>query len=287
MWFDGIRQPNTLYVANTSRGKDSTAMLRAIQLMGWPLDMICSVDVWATDTIPAELPPMVAFKDEYDKKVLDWFGIPVTRLCATKRERERERKTESVIHNCRMKDCSTIGCSPKSTDGTSKDSPTQTTVGANCSKTNLMGDIRSKLTYEDIFYRKVSPKREREREREHCSAAETRTETSKSTDSRCGSATGARLSNYQDSRIPESGLPLVYRRTQECRIYGFPYQKGAWCQDRLKGGLLDNPLQPAPARGAEDKYRALHRHCGGRAKAHRQAYAEEGQGLAACANRVG
>jgi len=90
MWFDGNRQPNTIYVANTSRGKDSTAMLRAIQLMGWPLDMICSVDIWATQDIPAELPPMVAFKDEYDQNVLEQFGVPVTRLCASKRERERE-----------------------------------------------------------------------------------------------------------------------------------------------------------------------------------------------------
>lgn len=84
MWFDGIRQPNTIYVANSSRGKDSTAMLRAIQLMGWPLDMIVSVDIWFDEDTPAELPPMVKFKDEYDQKVLDWFGVPVTRLCAQK-----------------------------------------------------------------------------------------------------------------------------------------------------------------------------------------------------------
>lgn len=82
MWFDGERKPNTLYVASVSRGKDSTAMLRAIQIMGWPLDAICSVDVWFDDDTPAELPPMVAFKDEWDRKVLDWFGVPVTRLCA-------------------------------------------------------------------------------------------------------------------------------------------------------------------------------------------------------------
>ena len=100
MIFDGIRQPDTLYVANTSRGKDSTAMLRDIQIMGWPLDMIVSVDIWFDDETPAELPPMVAFKDEYDKKVLDWFGVPVTRLCAMKRsqsvhvERERERERD-------------------------------------------------------------------------------------------------------------------------------------------------------------------------------------------------
>ena len=95
MWFDGVRQPDTLYVASVSRGKDSTAMLRAIQLMGWPLDMIAAVDIWATDDIPAELPPMVAFKDEWDEKCLERFGLPVTRLCARRKvdERERERET--------------------------------------------------------------------------------------------------------------------------------------------------------------------------------------------------
>lgn len=108
--FDGVRQPNTIYAASVSRGKDSTAMLRAIQLLGYPLDMIVSVDIWATDTIPAELPPMVAFKDEWDRKCLEHFGVPVTRLCA-----ERNGK---------------------------------------------------KLTYNDIFYRTVSPERERERESE-------------------------------------------------------------------------------------------------------------------------
>lgn len=85
MLFDGQRQPNTLYVASVSRGKDSTAMLRAIQLMNWPLDAICSVDIWFDNDTPAELPPMVAFKDEWDAKCIEWFGVPVTRLCATKR----------------------------------------------------------------------------------------------------------------------------------------------------------------------------------------------------------
>lgn len=94
MWFDGVRQPNTLYVASTSRGKDSTAMLRAIELLGFPLDAIVSVDIWFDENTPAELPPMVAFKDEYDRKVLERFGVPVTRVCAHKRERERERRDD-------------------------------------------------------------------------------------------------------------------------------------------------------------------------------------------------
>lgn len=157
MWFDGVRQPNTLYVANTSRGKDSTAMLRAIQLMGWPLDMIVSVDIWATQDIPAELPPMVAFKDEYDRKVLDWFGVPVTRLCATKRERERAATQENVTHDCHTKICSTGNLKKESLQEQSKDFPSSEVPGANTLKPR-------KLTYEDIFYRKVSPKRERERD---------------------------------------------------------------------------------------------------------------------------
>jgi len=109
MWFDGQRQPDTVYVASISRGKDSTAMLRAIQLLGFPLDMICSVDIWATEDIPAELPPMVEFKDEYDRKCQELFGIPVTRLCAQKPrsqivkvERERERAGQTAVRVLRF-----------------------------------------------------------------------------------------------------------------------------------------------------------------------------------------
>lgn len=135
-------------------------MLRAIQLMGWPLDMICSVDIWFDENTPAELPPMVAFKDDYDAKVLERFGVPVTRLCATKRERERER-------DCRTAACSSLPSTPINTDGTSKVFQTQTTHGANSLKTSLTGDIpsRQKLTYCDIFYRTITTRRERERER--------------------------------------------------------------------------------------------------------------------------
>ena len=182
MWFDGIRQPNTIYVASVSRGKDSTAMLRAIQLMGWPLDAIYSVDIWATQDIPAELPPMVAFKEEWDKKVLEWFGVPVTRLCAMK-------------------------------DG-------------------------KKVSYNDIFYRKISPKRERERERESTAVA-VYAEIPQYSDSHLSEAAGAnRTSNNRHSRFPKYSMPLVYGRTQESRIYGFQIQKGNWCTSYLKRGAF-------------------------------------------------
>lgn len=48
------------YVASLSYGKDSLAMLHVItDVLHWQLDRIVTADVWATDTIPADLPPMV------------------------------------------------------------------------------------------------------------------------------------------------------------------------------------------------------------------------------------
>lgn len=38
------------------------ACLGAIEQLGWPLDRIVTAEVWATDTILADLPPMVEFK---------------------------------------------------------------------------------------------------------------------------------------------------------------------------------------------------------------------------------
>lgn len=69
-----------LYVDNVSRGKDSTAMLEAIRLLGLPLDAIVAVDIWFDDETPGELPYMVDFKNEWDRKCFERYGIPVTRL---------------------------------------------------------------------------------------------------------------------------------------------------------------------------------------------------------------
>lgn len=64
-------------VLSLSYGKDSMACLGAIEQLGWPLDRIVTADVWATDTIPADLPPMVEFKDYADKVILERYGIEV------------------------------------------------------------------------------------------------------------------------------------------------------------------------------------------------------------------
>lgn len=121
------------YVLSLSYGKDSLACLGAIEELGWPLDRIIHAEVWATDTIPADLPPMVEFKAKADAIIKTRWGIEVEHVCAMK-------------------------------DG-------------------------EKLTYEKIFYR--VPKRK------------------------------------PGGQFPEES------------VAGFPYQKGAWCNDRLKTNVLD------------------------------------------------
>ena len=80
----------TQYVLSLSYGKDSLACLGAIEQLGLPLDRIIHAEVWATDDIPADLPPMIEFKKKADKIIKDRWGIDVEHICATKRERERE-----------------------------------------------------------------------------------------------------------------------------------------------------------------------------------------------------
>ena len=93
-----LREPDTEYVLSLSYGKDSLACLAAIQYLGYPLDRIVHAEVWATDTIPADLPPMVEFKKKADQIILDRYGIAVEHICASRAvERERERERESNI----------------------------------------------------------------------------------------------------------------------------------------------------------------------------------------------
>ena len=93
-----VREPNTEYVLSLSYGKDSLACLEAIKQLGYPLDRIVHAECWATDTIPADLPPMVEFKKKADQQILDRYGITVEHICASRAvERERERERESYL----------------------------------------------------------------------------------------------------------------------------------------------------------------------------------------------
>lgn len=71
----------TEYVLSLSYGKDSLACLGAIEHLGWPLDRIVTADVWATDDIPAEYPPVVAFKKYVDNYIKEHYGITVEHYC--------------------------------------------------------------------------------------------------------------------------------------------------------------------------------------------------------------
>ena len=65
------------HILSLSYGKDSLACLGAIEELGWPLDRIVHAEVWATDTIPADLPPMVEFKEKADAIIKERWGIEV------------------------------------------------------------------------------------------------------------------------------------------------------------------------------------------------------------------
>lgn len=79
------------HVLSLSYGKDSLACLEACKLLGYPIDRVIHAEVWATDTIPADLPPMVDFKKKADNIILERYGLVVEHITASTRERERER----------------------------------------------------------------------------------------------------------------------------------------------------------------------------------------------------
>lgn len=78
------REANTEYILSISYGKDSLACLGAIEKLDMPLDRIVHAEEWATDSIPADLPPMVEFKKKVDKIIKDRYGIKVEHFCVMK-----------------------------------------------------------------------------------------------------------------------------------------------------------------------------------------------------------
>ena len=175
------------HILSLSYGKDSLACLGAIEQLGWPLDRIIHAEVWATDDIHADLPPMVEFKAKADEIIKRRWGIEVEHVCAMK-------------------------------DG-------------------------KKMTYENIFYRPMKPKRrERERERERATnnariprsqlalvRGQTQDQYSRQeyTDSLSSEGSGAtQCSNYQPY-----GWPISIRRGNWCtalkqRVFQWPQHEG-------------------------------------------------------------
>jgi len=70
------------YILSLSYGKDSLACLGAISALCLPLDRIVHAEIWATDTIPADLPPMIEFKAKADRIIKERYGIEVEHIRA-------------------------------------------------------------------------------------------------------------------------------------------------------------------------------------------------------------
>lgn len=86
------------YIARISYGKDSLKMLDVIHTRGLPLDRITTTDVWATETISANLPPMDAFKERMDQKIWDMYRIEVEHLCARNKDGSKRTYEQMFYH---------------------------------------------------------------------------------------------------------------------------------------------------------------------------------------------
>lgn len=205
------REPNTEYILSLSYGKDSLACLEAIKQLGYPLDRIVHAEVWATDTIPADLPPMVDFKKKADTIILDRYGIKVEHICATRaveREREREREypsTNIFIH--------TLTRDETKTESMVSLTPSERGVTAD-SKLMSCSQSQEKITYEKLFYH--IPKRRKKPQ----TAGGRNSQQVLRMDSPCSKSRGA----IRDSKS----------QCSDKSILGFPIPRGTWCNSNLK-----------------------------------------------------
>lgn len=92
------------HILSLSYGKDSLACLGAIEELGLPLDRIIHAEVWATDTIPADLPPMVEFKKKADAIIKERWGIEVEHISAPNNfekqfytERKKSKRKDKAV----------------------------------------------------------------------------------------------------------------------------------------------------------------------------------------------
>ena len=98
----------TQYIARISYGKDSLKMLEVIKSRGLPLDRITTTDVWATDTISANLPPMQAFKDRMDQRIWDMYHIQVEHLCALNPDGTKKTYEQMFYHIPKRKNSQSV-----------------------------------------------------------------------------------------------------------------------------------------------------------------------------------
>ena len=86
------------HVLSLSYGKDSLACLGACKLLGYPIDRVIHAEVWATDTIPADLPPMVEFKAKADRIIKERYGLTVEHIYAKSKGTLEKLTYESIFY---------------------------------------------------------------------------------------------------------------------------------------------------------------------------------------------
>lgn len=86
------------YIARISYGKDSLKMLDVIFSRNLPLDRITTTDVWATDTVSANLPPMEEFKARMDERIWNLYRVDVEHLCARNKDGTKRTYEQMFYH---------------------------------------------------------------------------------------------------------------------------------------------------------------------------------------------
>ena len=86
------------YIARISYGKDSIKMLDVIITRGLPLDRVTTTDVWATDTVRAELPSVLEAKERIEEKLWQMYRINVEHLCARNPDGSKRTYEQMFYH---------------------------------------------------------------------------------------------------------------------------------------------------------------------------------------------
>lgn len=220
------REPNTIYTLSLSYGKDSLACLGAIEELGLPLDRIVHAEVWATQDIPADLPPMVEFKAKADKIIKERYGIEVEHVCAINKNGGGCLLTQ---------DCLDEQSKTKSMENTFTDSQSNKVLGV---QENLNKIFLPKLAYEDIFYRTLKPRGGGDVQ-----------------DLRLPDAGRAMVQQPSQSQCPQlrdsqpSGVSIAQENSNEKR-YGFPGNikmgRSQWCTG-LKRDTIRKEFSSSPS----------------------------------------
>lgn len=116
------------YIARISYGKDSLKMLEVIKSRGLPLDRITTTDVWATDTISANLPPMDAFKAKMDQWIWDRYRIEVEHLCSLNADGTK-RTYEQIFYHIPVRRSKSVQVERERESGRQDQSPDSLCLG--------------------------------------------------------------------------------------------------------------------------------------------------------------